>query len=58
MFGLTKREQRWKAEREGMKVIMPLLAEMIKAAVEIRVAEAQAAKVMNNLPSTKGTPNE
>jgi len=40
MFGLTKREQRWKAEQKVAEALIPLLSATIKAAADIRVAEA------------------
>jgi hypothetical protein len=41
MFGLTRREQRWKAEQQVAEVLAPLVATAIKAAADIQVAEAQ-----------------
>jgi hypothetical protein len=41
MFGLTRREQRWKAEQQVAEVPAPLVATAIKAAADIQVAEAQ-----------------
>jgi hypothetical protein len=40
MFGLTRREQRWKAEQKAAEALIPLIAATVKAAAEIRVAEA------------------
>jgi hypothetical protein len=42
MFGLTKREQRWKAEQRAAEVLAALAGTAMKAAAEVRVAEAQA----------------
>jgi hypothetical protein len=40
MFGLTRREQRWKAEQKAAETLIPLIAATVQAAAEIRVAEA------------------
>lgn len=42
MFGLTKREQRWKAEQQAAESLIGLIGSLGKAAAEVRVAEAQA----------------
>lgn len=42
MFGLTKREQRWKAEEQVGKAMLQLATVAIQAKAEIAVAEAQA----------------
>lgn len=42
MFGLTKREQRWQAEQRAAEVLAALAGTAMKAAAEVRVAEAQA----------------
>jgi hypothetical protein len=42
MFGLTRREQRWKAEQKAAETLVPLIAATVQAAAEIRVAEAAA----------------
>jgi len=46
MFGLTRREQRWKAEQQAAEMLVGLCATAVKAAAKIReaevVAEAQA----------------
>lgn len=42
MFGLTKREQRWKAEKHAAELLTSLAQTTIKAAADIRVAEAAA----------------
>ena len=41
MFGLTKREQRWKAEQQAAETLAGLAAVAIRGAAEVRVAEAQ-----------------
>ena len=41
MFGLTKREQRWKAEQQAAEVLAGLAAVAIRVATDARVAEAQ-----------------
>jgi hypothetical protein len=41
MFGLTKREQRWKAEQQAAEVLASVANAALRAAAEIRVAEAQ-----------------
>ena len=42
MFGLTRREQRWKAEQKAAEALIPLISATVRAAAEIRVAEATA----------------
>lgn len=42
MFGLTRREQRWKAEQQAAEVLVAMVGTMVRAAADIRVAEAQA----------------
>lgn len=41
MFGLTKREQRWKAEQRAAEVLAELAAVVIRAESAARIAEAQ-----------------
>lgn len=41
MFGLTKREQRWKAEQQAAEVLAGLAAAAIRGAADVRIAEAQ-----------------
>ena len=41
MFGLTKREQRWKAEQQAAEVLAGLAAVVIRGEADARVAEAQ-----------------
>ena len=41
MFGLTKREQRWKAEQHAAEVLAGLAGAALQAAAQVRVAEAQ-----------------
>lgn len=41
MFGLTKREQRWKAEQHAAEVLAGLAAVEIRGAADARIAEAQ-----------------
>lgn len=41
MFGLTRREQRWKAEQQAGEVLASLLETTVKAVAAIRVAEVQ-----------------
>ena len=40
MFGLTRREQRWKAEQKIAEVMMPMLGEMALVVAHVRAAEA------------------
>lgn len=40
MFGLTKREQRWKAEQQAVEVLAALAGTALRAEADIRVAEA------------------
>ena len=42
MFGLTRREQRWKAEQQALEALTPLLVAKVKADARIEVAEAEA----------------
>ena len=42
MFGLTKREQRWKAEQRAAELLVSLASTTVQAISEARVAEAQA----------------
>lgn len=42
MFGLTRREQRWKAEQQAAETVLGFLAVVAKSAAEVRVAEANA----------------
>ena len=41
MFGFTKREQRWKADQQAAEVLLVLIGSVVKAAAEVRVAEAR-----------------
>ena len=41
MFGLTNREQRWKAEQQAAEVLAGLVAVAIRGVTDARVAEAQ-----------------
>ena len=41
MFGLTKREQRWKAEQQAAEALAARAGTALRAAAEIRVAEAK-----------------
>jgi hypothetical protein len=41
MFGLTKREQRWKAEQQAAELMAGLACVAVRAAAEVKVAEAQ-----------------
>ena len=40
MFGLTRREQRWKAEQKAAEALLPVLAATVQAVAQVRVAEA------------------
>ncbi|MDT8998377.1 hypothetical protein RQP53_03695 [Paucibacter sp. APW11] len=42
MFGLTKREQRWKAEQQAADLYLSLVGTTLKAAAAVRVAEVEA----------------
>lgn len=42
MFGLTRREQRWKAEQQAAEVLAELAGTALRAAAEVRVAEANS----------------
>lgn len=54
MFGLTKREQLWKAEQQAMDSLVSLLKTALEAAAVIRVAELAQEK----LPSTPAAGEE
>jgi hypothetical protein len=41
MFGLTKQEQRWKAEQQAAETLTAFASVALQAAAQIRVAEAQ-----------------
>lgn len=41
MFGLTKREQRWKAEQQAAEVLAAFAAVALRAAADARIAEAK-----------------
>lgn len=41
MFGLTKREQQWKAEQRAAEVLATLAGIVLRAAADVRVAEAK-----------------
>ena len=41
MFGLTKREQRWRAEQQAAEVLAGLAAVAIRGVTDARVAEAK-----------------
>lgn len=41
MFGLTKREQRWKAEQRAAETLAGLAAVAIRGVADARIAEAQ-----------------
>lgn len=45
MFGLTRREQRWKADQQAAELLVSLASVAIKARAEIDVAEANAKAV-------------
>lgn len=40
MFGLTKREQRWKAEQQAAELLVGLAQVIVRAAADVRIAEA------------------
>lgn len=42
MFGLTKREQRWKAEQQAAELMVGRAATTVRAAADVRAAEAMA----------------
>lgn len=41
MFGLTKREQRWKAQQQALETLVACVNVVLQAHTQIRVAEAQ-----------------
>ncbi len=43
MFGLTRREQRWKAEQKAAETVVGLVAAVVRAAADVRIAEANEA---------------
>jgi hypothetical protein len=42
MFGLTKREQRWKAEQKASELMVSLATAVVEAVARVRIAEAEA----------------
>lgn len=42
MFGLTKREQRWKAEQQAAEMLAGLVAVAIRGSADASIAQAQA----------------
>lgn len=42
MFGLTKREQRWKAEQRAMETVLKTAVEIATVAAAARLAELEA----------------
>lgn len=42
MFGLTRREQRWKAEQQAAELLVRLAVAAINAKAQIAAAEAQS----------------
>ena len=42
MFGLTKREQRWKAEQQAAELLVGFAAAVVRAAADVRIAEVEA----------------
>lgn len=42
MFGLTKREQRWKAEQQAAELLVGLAQVVVRAAADVRMAESNA----------------
>ena len=49
MFGLTKREQRWKADQEAATLLVALVSTVIKARAEMDVAESNAKAIADTL---------
>ena len=49
MFGLTKREQRWKADQEAATLIVALVSTVIKARAEMDVAATNAKAIADTL---------
>jgi nitrate reductase cytochrome c-type subunit len=41
MFGLTRREQRWKADQQAAELLVSLATTAVRASAEVRVAEAK-----------------
>jgi hypothetical protein len=55
MFGLTKREQRWKAEQQAAEVLAALAGTALRAAADVRVAEAKTdAEELSRLRAENG----
>lgn len=44
MFGLTKREQRWKAEQEAAELLIDLVKVVVVAVATVEVARAKSQK--------------
>ena len=51
MFGLTRREQRWKSEQRCAEMLAGLLAGTVRVVGDIRVAEAKIDKELSLLLS-------
>lgn len=42
MFGLSRREQRWKAEQQALELLVPLVTTLAKVKAELIIAEVEA----------------
>lgn len=42
MFGLTKREQRWKAEQQAAELLAGIVTSTVRASADVAVAQANA----------------
>ena len=49
MFGLTRREQRWKADQQAATLLVGLASVAIKARAEMDVAESNAKAIADTL---------
>lgn len=48
MFGLTRREQRWKAEQQAAELLVGLASIAIQAAATVNLAELQRLRAEND----------
>jgi len=58
MFGLTKREQRWKAEQAAMQLLVELTKSVVESLAAARIAEAQAEAERLRIEAGKGGTSE
>lgn len=54
MFGLSKREQRWKAEQKAAETLVALAQTIIESNARVRIAEANAKLSAMSCPHCDG----